>query len=58
MTSRMIINPLKMLQIGSPLHCHQIEQLNEKEYVHMLLKNALNIQASIIGDFHTLVLLR
>jgi len=53
MTSRVTINPLKMLQMGSPLHCHQIQQLNEKEYVHMLLKNALNIQASIIGHFHT-----
>jgi len=53
MTNRVTINPLKMLQMGSPLHCHQIEQLNEKKYVHMLLKNALNIQASIIGHFHT-----
>jgi hypothetical protein len=58
MTSKVSIIPLKMLQMGSPVHCHQIDQLNEKEYVHMLLKNTLNIQASIIGHFHTSDLLQ
>jgi hypothetical protein len=58
MASRVPIIPLKMLQMGSPIHCHQIEQLNEKKNVHMLLKDALNIQASILGHFHTLELLQ
>jgi hypothetical protein len=58
MTSRVPIIPLKMLQMGSLVHCHQIEQLNEKKYVHMLLKNALNIQASILGHFDTSNLLQ
>jgi hypothetical protein len=58
MTRRVPIIPLKMLQMGSPVHCHQIEQLNENIYVHMLLKDALNIQTSIIGHFHTLDLLQ
>ncbi len=47
-----------MLQMGSPIHCHQIEQLNEKKNVHMLLKDAFNIQASILGHSHTLELLQ